>query len=202
MPNKMDTHLRPKISIVIPIHDMKGGDAFLWRSINAITGQSFKDYEIIIVKEGKMAENTNAGIRRARGELIKILYLDDYFAHKDALKEIVEAFKGDMKWLVTGCKADKAHMPHFPTFGIGDMDNHIGSPSVLTIRNGLDIYFDEKMSWLLDLDYYKRLYARYGSPSILNTVNVIIGTGDHQMTNILTPEEKKAEDIYLKSKYA
>lgn len=196
----MDTYLRPKISIVIPIHDMKGGDFFLWRSINSIMEQSFKDYEIVIVRDGKMAENTNSGIKRARGELIKILYLDDYLAHKDALKEIVDTFNDDCKWLVTGCKADKAQMPHFPTFGVGDTDNHIGSPSVLTIRNNLGIYFDENMSWLLDLDYYKRLYAKYGAPSIINTVNVIIGTGDHQMTNILTYEEKKAEEEYLKTK--
>ncbi len=51
------------ISIILPIHDMKNGAYFLWRAVNSIMSQTYKDYEIIITKEGRMAENTNAGIK-------------------------------------------------------------------------------------------------------------------------------------------
>lgn len=189
--------MRPKLSIVIPIHDMKGGAEFLWRSVNAFMEQSFQDFEIVITKQGKMAENTNAGIKRARGELIKVLYLDDRLAHKDALKEIVENFKGD--WLITGC--DTNEFPYY-TDDIEMGNNKLGSPSVLTIRNDNPLLFDEKMSWLLDCDLYKRMYEKFGEPVILDGIHVIMGIGDHQMTKILTDDEKKSEEDYLREKNA
>lgn len=184
---------RPKISVVIPIHDMKNGANFLWQSINALMEQSFKDFEIVIVKEGKMAENTNAGIKRARGELIKILYLDDRLAHKDALKDIVENFKG--QWLITGVNDN---LNPYYTHDIETGNNKLGSPSALTILNDNPMLFDENMSWLLDCDYYKRMYEKYGEPVILTGVNVIIEKGDHQMTNILTDEDKAKEEEYIR----
>lgn len=187
----------PKVSIVIPIHDMKNGAFFLWRAINSILEQTFKDYEIIITKEGKMAENTNAGIRKAKGELIKILYLDDWFAHPDSLKDIVDNFKGD--WMITGVNTNP-----FPmwTNDIAMGNNKLGSPSALTIRKeNVLTGFDERMSWLLDCDYYARLHRVFGEPQILNGINVNIGVGDHQMTNILTNEEKLAEHKLIKEKY-
>jgi len=97
---------RPRFSIVIPIHDMKGGADYLWRSINTIIGQTFKDYEIIITKDGKMAENTNSGIRKAQGELIKILYLDDCLAHENVLQEISDNFKEEDQWMIVGASTN------------------------------------------------------------------------------------------------
>ncbi len=192
----MEKDIRPKISLIIPIHDMKGGAEFLWSSVNAIMEQSFKDYEIIIVKDGLMAANTNSGIKRARGELIKILYLDDQLAHKDALKEIVESFKGH--WLVSATNDNPN--PHY-THDIHTGNNKLGSPSALTILNDNPLLFDEKMSWLLDCDYYRRMYEKYGEPTILNKVNVIIGKGDHQVTHLMSDEDKWKEEDYMLEKY-
>lgn len=190
----------PKISIVVPIHDMKNGEFFLWRLINSLTEQTFKDWELIITKDGKMAENTNSGIKRARGELVKILYLDDYFAHEDALRDIVESFDPDDEWLITGVNTNPD--PYW-TDDIEDGNNKLGSPSALTFRNHFEdnLLFDERMSWLLDCELYKRMYERYGLPSILSGVNVNLGTGSHQMTYILTDEEKLAEHKLIKQKY-
>lgn len=189
---------QPKVSIIVPIHDMKNGEFFLWRLINSLTSQTFTDWELIITKDGKIAENTNSGIKRARGELIKILYLDDCFAHENSLKEIVENFKDGMVWLITGTSTNPTP---FWTDDIEKGNNKLGSPSALTILNDAPILFDEKMSWLLDCDYYRRMYELWGKPRILPGVNVILGTGDHQMTNILTDEEKLAEHEYIKQKY-
>lgn len=193
--------IRPKISVVIPIHDMKGGADFLWRSINALTEQSFQDFEIVITKAGLMAKNTNEGIRRARGELIKILYLDDYLAHRDALKDIVDAFeaKPESQWLITS--ADNNLHPYY-TYNITSGNNRLGSPSALTIRNNNPLLFDESMSWLLDCDYYFRMHEYFGEPIILDDkVGVILGIGDHQMTNLLSDEEKNSEHYYLNKKH-
>lgn len=190
------------ISIVIPVYDMKNKDFFLNRCLESIRTQTYQDYEIVIVEKGLgMAGNTNEGIRQAKGDLIKILFMDDFLAHKNSLKSVVENFKSN--WLVTGCICDNLTGKHFPTYSddIETGNNTIGSPSVLTIKKGLDIYFDEEMSWLLDCDFYKRLYTKYREPVILNDINVCIGIHDGQMTNILTDEQKLAEHKYMKNKY-
>lgn len=192
----MDKNLRPKMSIVVPIHDMENGAFFLWKLVNSLTEQTFQDFELIIVKNGRMAENTNSGIKRARGELIKILYLDDKLAHKNALQVIVDAFTGH--WLITG--TDTNENPYY-TDDILTGNNKLGSPSALTILNDNPLLFDENMSWLLDVEYYKRMFEKYGEPIILNGIHVCMGIGNHQMTHILTDEQKQAEVEYLKQKY-
>ena len=194
----------PKISIVVPIHDMLNGDKFLWRLVNSLTNQTFKDWELVITKEGRMAENTNAAIKKAKGEIIKILYLDDYLAHSNSLQVIVDNFKGG--WLATGCLHDdriSIGSPHFPEWSedVIKGNNTIGSPSVIAVENNDPLLFDENMSWLLDCDYYKRLYERYGEPTLVNDLNVIIGIGDHQITKLMPDTEKLAEYYYMNYKY-
>lgn len=193
----------PKISVCVPTHDMKNGDFFLNRLMESLDKQTFRDFEVVITKKGKMAENTNAAIKKAKGEIIKILYMDDYLAHENSLKEIVDNFKGG--WLVTGCEHDagsgERFNPHYPVFAPNNYDNYVGSPSVLAFENNKPLLFDEEMTWLLDHDLYKRLYARYGLPTFLNSLNVVIGIGEHQMTNILTEELKDKERKIINNKY-
>lgn len=199
----------PKLSIVVPIHEtMKNGDFFLWRLTQSIMKQSFRDYEIVIVQQGKMAENTNAGIQKARGELIKILYLDDYLAHRHALRYIVDNFGEDDQWLATGCVHQKdleqPHSPHYPEYtdDIWTGNNRIGSPSVLTMRNKGHMLFDDNLSFLLDCDLYKRYYLKYGAPRLVNDLGVVIGIGDHQTSYMMPSEDKLSEFEYMKQKYA
>ena len=193
-----------KLSITIPTHNMDDADFFLARLIKSLQIQTFRDFEIVITKDGQMAENTNAAIKKSKGEIIKLMYMDDYLAHSESLKMIVDNFKGG--WLATGCAHDngdgKLFNPHLPSYeGIPNNMNTVGSPSVVAIENNNPLLVDENMSWLLDVDYYKRLYERYREPTLLNDLNVIIGIGSHQMTHILTDEEKLMEQNYLNYKY-
>jgi len=198
---------RPRISCVIPIHWMKNWQFFLTRCLSSIEQQSFTDYEIIITKSGRMAENTNAGIKKATGEIIKLLYVDDYLAHKDSLKNIAENFKGG--WLATGCVHDwgdgQLKGPHLARYeGVipgPAITNSIGSPSVLAFENKDPLLFDEDMTWVLDIDYYGRLLKRYGPPTILDSYDIAIGCGEHQVTNILDEEAKRLEEKYLIHKW-
>lgn len=191
---------QPKVSVCVPIHDMKDGDRFLWRLVNSLTSQTFTDWELIITKDGKMAENTNSAIKKAHGEYIKILYLDDYFAHPSALQHMVEVmdYKLESDWLITA--TDTNVTPQW-TDDIETGNNKLGSPSALMMRNDIPLLFDEKMSWLLDCDLYKRLYRLRSKPIILEDINICIGQGDHQMTHILTDEEKLKEHTYMNEKY-
>lgn len=187
------------ISIAIPTHEMANKDFFLERCLESIRSQSYQDYEIVITDDGLMAENTNSAIRKSSGRLIKILFMDDFLAHPNALKDIVDNFEFTDEWMITG--ADTNPHPYW-TDNILEGNNKLGSPSVLTMRGQSAIYFDERMSWLLDCDLYHRLYEEYGEPKILDSINVNLGIGDHQMTNILTDEQKLSEFKLIKEKYA
>lgn len=191
---------------------MQNGDYFLWRSIQSIMHQTFKDYEIVIVQEGKMARNTNAGMAKAKGEILKILYLDDYLAHDNALKEISDNFTEKDHWLATGCLHQRTetrdfyedpHSPHAAeyTHDIHKGNNRLGSPSVVALRNEGHLLFDENLSYFLDCDLYKRYYQKYGKPKILSDLNVVIGIGEHQVSSTMKEEEKLQEFTYMMGKY-
>lgn len=169
---------------------------FLRRCLWSIEKQSFTDYEIVLIKHSTMPVTSNRVIESAKGDIIKILYVDDYFSHGDSLQEIVDNFNGG--WLVTGCVHDPGGNYHKPSYeGIPSGQNTIGSPSVLAFENNNPELFNINMSWLLDVHLYRRLYTRYGAPTILDTPNVTIGIGPHQMTHLLTDEQKESEKQYL-----
>lgn len=189
----------PKISIVIPTHDMKNKDFFLERALASIRSQTFQDYEIVITNKGSMPVNTNSGIKQAEGDLIKILFMDDWLAHPKALQNIVDNFEFTDEWLITG--ADTNPHPYW-TDDIHTGNNKLGSPSALTMRKRSAMLFDERLSWLLDCDLYRRLYDEYGEPKIIDEIGVNIGIGDHQMTHILTDKEKLLEHKIMNKKYA
>lgn len=177
---------------------MPNGHFFLSRCLESIEKQTFTNYEVIVTNDGKMAENTNSAIKKATGELVKILYMDDYLTDENSLQRIADTFKGD--WLVTGCKHDPGTHVHHPTWNdkIQEGVNTIGSPSVLTMKRESILLFDENLGWLLDCDLYKRLYDKYGLPTILNEANVTIGIHEGQSTHLMGEEIKiKEHDLML-----
>ena len=223
------------MSLCIPTSDMQDKGYFFRRCLDSLWNQSFQDFEIVVCDNSDdefifticewyrtgihyyknrikgMAQNTNECIKRSKGELIKILYMDDYMAHDRALEKIVRHFKG--QWLVSGCshtiddpmgvvkEHSNPHIPHY-SLDICTGNNTIGSPSVMTIRNKKPLLFDEEMTWLLDCDYYKRMYDLYGEPTILKDINVSIGLHRGQITNTLGYERKLQEQEYITKKYA
>ena len=204
---------------------------FLRHNLDVISKQTFTDFEVIVsdnstyfaqmsmeaeckryafVKYFKNANkgisaNTNNGIKHAMGDLIKILHQDDFLYGENALQDIVDNFKGD--WMVSGCEhtEDGKEMlnPHYPTYNdqvyIGN--NTIGSPSVLTIRNNDPMMFDENVSMLMDCDYYRRCYEKFGPPTILNKINVVITVGTHQVSQNTTQTQMEEEKEYMRKKY-
>lgn len=130
--------------------------------------------------------------------------MDDYLSSPDALQNIVDNFTGG--WLATACVHDNGREVfnvHYASYNteIQFGNNTIGSPSVVAFENKEPLLFDEKLSWLLDCDLYSRLYERYGEPKILPYVDVAIGIGQHQTTNLMSNKEKVDEFTYLASKH-
>ena len=198
----------PRVSIVIPTHDIPEKTYFLNRSMGMIEKQTLKDFEVILNQNGQgLSKNTNEGIRRATGELIKILFMDDFLAHEDSLKDISDNFSSHDHWLATAYTHTRDNKTFFndrvPYYRerITRGRNSIGPPSVLTVRRSDKMFFDENLSWVVDCDFYKRYHDQYGGPKIVNSINVIIGIGSHQLTNSIKDRNKAEEYALLKNRY-
>ncbi len=209
------------ISVCIPTYEMGGhGHVFLKQSLDILCHQTYKDFDVVISdhsqdnfieeackeyegkltihyvrnmeKRGSSSANINNAIRNATGQLIKILFQDDFLYHDNALADIVSSFNIEKDhWLVTACihsrDGKKFYRPFYPryTANIHLGHNTISSPSVLTIKNDKPLLFNEDLIWLMDVEYYKRCYNAFGEPTILNTITVVNRTGAHQVSNIL-----------------
>ena len=154
--------------------------------------------------------NLNNAILKSTGKIIKILFQDDFLYNETSLEKI--AFSFDLKkdnWHVSACQHTKNGVdffrPFYPKYNhqIHLGNNTISSPSVLSIKNDSPMMFDERLIWLMDCDYYKRLYEKYGEPKIFNEICVVNRVGDHQVSNTIANNDVRAsEKKYIKQKYA
>ena len=118
-------------------------------------------------------ENWNESLKYAKGKYIKILHHDDYFTSKDSLKMFVELLENNNdakiafcssrhidskgKYLSSHILSDNAMSqikinPKTLFFG-----NLIGAPSVMIYHRDLDLTYDIRMKWFVDIDFYIRL---------------------------------------------
>jgi len=156
-----------------------------------------------------MSGNLNNTIKKCKGDFIKILFQDDFLYSKDSLSDIYKEIDRDTYWLVTGTEHldDKNYRyirPFYPTYNSNILlgNNTISCPSVLTIKNTEDIMmFDENLTWLMDVDYYERLYRKFGLPKILNKINVVNRLSQEQSSSIISQEIKNKETEYILTKY-
>jgi len=181
---------------LIPIHDQPQGAYFLSRLFTSLSQQTSVDYEIVVTKEGMVGHNLNEGLKKCKGELIKIMCQDDWFAHPHSLKNIVENFQGN--WLVSG-----SHNNQNPEWtddlylGV----NKLGGLSSITLLNYDLPQFGEDLEWMIDIDFYMKMYIRFGLPTILEGLNVNIGCHEGQLSHTLSDELKIREHQLIKERY-
>jgi hypothetical protein len=77
----------------------------------------------------------------------------------------------------------------------------MGCPSGITIKNENIIFFDEDLNWLMDCDYYKKMYDKHGEPKILNKLTVVNRTSGSRLTNTLSQEIKDRESVIVHKRY-
>jgi len=218
------------ISIAIPAYESQGrSQEFARFQFEKFLKQTYKDFEVVISDHSKdsvirnvcdeykeklkityirneegrglSSHNINNAIRHCSGEIIKILFFDDFLWNKHSLQYINESFDDNTNWLVSACEHTRDdggtfYRPFYPRYNdeIYLGNNTISSPSVLAIRNTKDkIYFDDRLIWLMDVDYYKRLYDKYGLPTILNKITVVNRDHQNQLSHTMEPEIKERE---------
>lgn len=229
--------MNEKISVCIPTYEMKGkGTEYLNHSFNLLYTQSYKNFEVIISDNSKndnikklceiwsdklninyflndekygMSHNTNYCISKAKGDVIKILYQDDFLFGNQSLEiQLFHLLSNVNYWLVTACCHSKDSKTffneHYPKYhdNIHHGQNTISSPSVLMFKNKDIINFDENLCWFMDVDYYKRLYEKFGLPSICNYITVVNRIHENQTSSSITKEIEEKEKKYIKQKYS
>ena len=158
---------------------------------------------------GKISPNLNNAIRNCKGKYIKFLFQDDFLYDEYSLSTI-HAFiqNNDTNWLLTGCAHTKdmvniydVMIPYYHD-KIYEGLNTISCPTVLTIKNTDDkLYFDEDVNWLMDVEYYKRLFDKYGLPDIMPHIGVINRQAEVRATNLISEEQKQAEVNLMIQRY-
>ena len=229
--------MNPLVSICIPTYEMKGkGVEYLHHSFNILHNQSYKNFEVIISDNSKNEEiknlcinwnnrlnikhyfnhekfgnskNINFAIKKSSGDIIKILFQDDFLFDSDSLFHQIFHFMGNHnQWLVTACchtnDGINFHNSLYPKYhdNIQYGENTISSPSVLMFKNEDVLEFDENLLYLMDVDYYKRLYNKFGLPSICNYITVVNRSHENQLQLNCSNELKQSEFIYIKQKYS
>lgn len=123
--------------------------------------------------------NWNSAISHARGGYIKIMHHDDRFAGPGALRRFVEVLDANPQAVLAFCASNNCrvdggglwvHRPDAERLGLVwahperlFLGNIIGAPSAIIYRNTVEARFDERMKWLVDIDFYCRVLAGNGN---------------------------------------
>jgi dTDP-4-dehydrorhamnose reductase len=159
---------------------------------------------------GVISPNINNAMKNSSGKWIKILFQDDYLHSSDSLLFIKEFIDNnpDTKWIAStfwhtndGENLHRRLVPSWPPVPIWTGHNHIGCPSVITIKNEDIIYFDDELNWLMDCDYYHRMFLKYGLPMILDKDTVVNRNVDERLSNTRPQDKRTIEYQKLNNLY-
>jgi glycosyltransferase involved in cell wall biosynthesis len=150
---------------------------------------------------GKSSANINHALKHSNGKWIKIIFQDDFLFDDTSLEVLYHHINryDDTKWVITACEhtRDGNNMirPFYPKW---NNNMHLGintysSPSVLCVKNEDKLFFNEELVWLMDVDYYKRMYDTYGEPYYLNEILVVNRLWGQRVSNTLSEEIKNKE---------
>jgi glycosyltransferase involved in cell wall biosynthesis len=227
------------ISICIPAYKRP---ANIDRLLHSISSQTFKDFEIVITddspddslravlqKYGQLPivyyknenslgtpVNWNYGISLAKGEWIKIMHDDDWFAGEDSLQTFADATQKGKRFIVSRYynvfESGKKEEPAFPQSWKTRIiqqpmtllsTNVIGPPSVTLIHSSIKEQYDTFMKWRVDIDFYVRILLQEKEFELIDKPLVCVGVSESQVTNycINEPEVELPEGVLLLHKY-
>ena len=161
--------------------------------------------------------NWNEAIKRSSGEYVKIMHHDDWFTNSDSLERYVSLLDHNPK-SVLGFSASHVLFPNgqswihkiecsevvkiqsCPAFLF--LGNILGGPSAVIFKRNTPELFDEKMKWLVDVDFYIRIIGKAGQISYCNEALVTTYGAEGRVTDycIDNPEVEVFENFYLFNK--
>lgn len=189
--------MNPFISICIPSY--KRTD-YLKRLLDSIAIQGYKQYEVVVSDDSPGSEvaelciaykekfllryfhndkplgtpeNWNEAIRHAKGEWIKIMHDDDWFAANDSLEEFATAIESSPAidfFFSAYNNVYEQENNRIQIVQLGKSDelklkkdslrlfkrNYIGNPSCTLFRKKENFLFDNRFKWVVDFEFYMR----------------------------------------------
>jgi len=138
--------------------------------------------------------NWNKAIELSSGEYIKIMHHDDWFSDSESLNVFVQSLDQHPQCDLVFCNSSILNVST-QTYSINQPDanflnelqknsfslfnnNQIGAPSATIYRSKLKMKFDEKMSYLVDVDFYIRLLQTNHQFFHINNA-LIVNTSHH-----------------------
>mgnify|MGYP003125092688 FL=1 len=117
-----------RVSYCIPTHDHSRCEQYMFDILYPLSQQTTKDFELCVshqgdekrilralndywdilnityqkASEGNISVNTNNAMRMGEGDIIKVLYSDDFILTKNLTEELDKAFTHDVSWAVSG----------------------------------------------------------------------------------------------------
>ena len=154
------------------------------------------------IGRGVISPNLNVALTHCKGEWIKILFQDDFLYNSESLintKNFID-INPNAIWMASRfCHSNDGLNMYRELYPLWHPDmvlgkNSIGCPSVLTIRNRNILLFNENLNWLMDCEYYKRMYDIHGEPLVIDSLTVVNRTNDDRLTNTIS-DSKKMEEV-------
>lgn len=229
-----------KLSIAIPTWECNGkGAEFLDDLFRTIEIQHFKDFEVIVSDHSKNDElidkvqeynskfeiryfknennrgnspaNLNYAIENCSGEIIKIMFQDDFFYDDEALEKIYYALSDSGRmWLLNSTNHTQDNGNSFfwelhPEFNDNLLKgtNTISSPSAVAFKKEVDLCFDESLVYFMDLDYYYGMREKYGDPVYYKDILVSNRIHENSISSSIKNKEEmmSKESQYCLQKY-
>lgn len=221
-----------KISICCPVYTMgdNRSEKFLVEYFSNLYFQTFKDFEIVISDQSTLdnlksivdtfsnvlniqyvkntnekknaANNVNHAVRHAKGDIVKLLYMDDFFVDPFALQKISDAFDNNIesKWFISGfTHCNEARSEYFntktPWYGntYVNGDNTTGNPSNYAVRRDCALEMDDSLLWIVDGEYFYRSYYYHGLPIMLN--DILVCFREHGSSAFRDPKFQELDTI-------
>ena len=219
-----------KVTVAIPTYNNLKD---LKKALDSVFMQDYDDYEIVISDNSTNYEteqyiqelnnekiryfhnipsispsaNWNNMIEKSQGEYVKILFDDDWFLTKDALRKCVEMMDNNPDADFGYCKqigfkrgtnkiVHRRAQKYVKRLKKDPMElflsNRISAPSVIIIKQKCSIRFDKNLIWGNDTDYYIKLILSNNNFAFLNEELIALGCPTTQLTQTF---EKKYEIV-------
>lgn len=224
-----------KISVIIPAYEAKGrAIELLTELFDSLEVQTYKNFEVVVSDHSKNNDienfcktrnldvihfyndrgrgnssiNMNEGIKRATGDVIKVVHMDDVVFNPETFRLITELLEKnpDKKWGAVGFNhnyedADDGE-EKIRRIIIPSIDTVIGCPSVsfFRVNNDDPDFFDENLIIINDHDMHQRLFKKYGEPVVVSEICITIRMHQEQVSSWIGSKKEKEEWKYFKLK--
>jgi glycosyltransferase involved in cell wall biosynthesis len=156
-----------------------------------------------------MPGNWNTALDLARGEYIKIMHDDDWFAQPHSLATLCKAlddhpdhdfaYSAYHNYYISSSKTKLMTSPGWFRAAFAKtpvnvlFDNLVGPPSVVIHRNKPAYRYDEKVRWTVDVDFYIRLLHQQPGFTYIDEPLCFVGMGEEQITS----EVHNKREVYI-----